>query len=182
VPLKVNTTPALIGIETRNATLEIKQHKADLTMKREPLEMKIEKKDSEIQIDQSVCFSECGNKKIFDLIKHSAQMGKQKSMEAIGKISSEGNEMMRIENDGEPIKNIGVNNAFPKKDYNIGFIPKSRPKITATKAEHKIDFEGGKTNIDVKVNKPTINYNQGKVDIYLRQKPSINIEYVNDKI
>ena len=182
MPLKINITPALIGIETKNSSLEIRQPKADVNMKTEPLKMKIEKEDSKVQIDQSVCFSEANLKSIFELIKHSAQMGKQKSMEAIGRISSEGDAMMKIENGGNIIANMARRNSINEKNFDITFIPKSRPTITVTEPTLNIDFQGGKTNIDVNVNKVDIKYNPGKVDAYLRQKNSINIEYVNEEV
>lgn len=181
MPLKITTTNAQIGMETTNAKLDIQQSKADVKMQTKQAKLNIKSENSKIQIDQSVCFSESGLKDVFELIKSSANLGKQRASQATARIASEGDQLMRIENGGNPIVSQAIRNAFEadNKDYNIGLTPKSRPKISATDPKLNIDFQKGAVNIDVKVNKPIINYQPGKVDTYLKQKNSINIEYVD---
>ncbi|MBF8982980.1 hypothetical protein IZY60_05475 [Lutibacter sp. B2] len=183
MPLEINTTNAQIGMEITNAKVDIQQPQADVNMKTKHAQVNIKSENSKIHIDQSVCFSESGLKDVFELIKSSANLGKQRASQAIARISSEGDQLMRIENGGNPIISQAIRNAFEadNKDYNIGLTPKSRPKISATDPKLNIDFQKGEVNIDVNVNKPIINYQPGKVNIYLNQKDSINIEYVDVK-
>ncbi|MDK2919036.1 MAG: hypothetical protein PWQ37_1769 [Candidatus Petromonas sp.] len=178
--LKINTSPALIGINTTPGKMEITQPKADINMNTEHPRIEIHSEQVRVQIDQYQCFAEAGLKNYLDLTKETVQLAKQAAMQGIERIVRQGNELAAIENGLDPIPNQAEENAFElfKKEFNFDLIPKSRPKIDFKGGTVDIKVHEGKVNMDIKVNKPQINYTPGKVEIYLRQKNSIDIQYV----
>lgn len=181
--LKITTTPAQIGIKTTPARLEIQQPKADVALNIEHPRVEIDSEPIQVQIDQYQCFAEAGLKNFLDLTKEGAQIAKNKAMQGIERIVSQGNALAAIHQGGNPIADQAEENAFHLDDaeFNFDLIPKSRPKIDFIGGEVDIKVIEGKVNPKVKVNKPIVDYTRGKVEIYLKQKNSINIEYVGKK-
>ncbi|QEK13561.1 hypothetical protein FQB35_02390 [Crassaminicella thermophila] len=163
--------------------MEIKQPKADVTLNIEHPKLEIHSEQVKVQIDQYPCRAEEGLKNYIDLTKDNAAFAKQKAMEGIARIVSQGNQLAAIQNGGNPIADQAEENAYNlfDKEFNFDLIPKSRPKIDFIGGKVDIKFIEGKVKPQVKVNKPIINYTVGKFEIYLRQKNSINIEYVGKK-
>ncbi|WP_053955785.1 DUF6470 family protein [Inediibacterium massiliense] len=183
MPFRIETQPALIGIQTTNAKLEIQQPKADVNMHTEKPKLEIHTEPIQVQIDQYPCRAEAGLKNYKDLTKDNVEFARQKMGETIDKIVRQGNELMDIHENEDTIANQAEENAYLifKKEWNIGFIPTSRPIIDFKGGNVDIQVKEGKVNMDVKVNKPIVDYTAGKVDIYLRQKNSIHIEYMREK-
>ncbi|QZY57541.1 DUF6470 family protein [Crassaminicella profunda] len=176
----MTSTRAQIGINRTPGKLEINQPNPELKMHTQPPKIQIKSEQSKVQIDQYVCFKEEGQKNVEDLIKDNAAFAKQKSLQGIARIVRQGNEMAAIENKGDVIPSQARENAHDlfNKEFNIGVIPKSRPQINFTGGTVDIQSEWGKVTFDAKVSKPNINYTRGKLETYLKQKNSLNIEVV----
>lgn len=177
--IQIRTTNAQIGIQTTNAKLEIQQPKADVQMKTQHARVEIESEQAKVQIDQSACFAEAGLKNYLELTKHNASFAKQRAQQGIARIVRQGNEFINIQNKTDAVARQAEENAFQlfEKDFNVGLMPKSRPKISFTEGKANIKPIMGKVEINVNVNKPIVNYRKGNVEVYLKQKNSINIEY-----
>ncbi|QXM07420.1 hypothetical protein KVH43_07105 [Crassaminicella indica] len=163
--------------------MSIQQPKADIKMTTKLPKVEIHTEPVKVQIDQYPCRAEIGFKNYIDLTKDTASFAKQKAMEGIARIVRQGNEMAAIQNKTDVIPEQAEENAYHlfDKEFNFDLIPKSRPKIDFIGGKVDIKPIEGKVNMDVGVNKPIIDYKMGKVDIYLRQKNSINIEYVGGR-
>ncbi len=105
-------------------------------------------------------------------------------MKGIERRVSQGNQMIDIHKDFNPISQQADYNAFElfNKQFTFETMPKSRPKIELKEGKPHIEVHKGRVNFDVKVNKPIINYSRGSVEIYLRQKNSIDIQYVGKEV
>ncbi|WP_069650367.1 DUF6470 family protein [Caloranaerobacter ferrireducens] len=182
MPLQITTTKPIIQINTTNGQMNIRQPKGEQNIETTMPRVKIESEKPRVIIDQYQCFAESGLKNYLDLEKQAAMLGYQRVLEGIARIVEDGNRMAQIENGMPPaIPELAEKNAWEEFDYNIDIIPKSRPKIDV-EGSLNIDWELGKVNIDYKTNRPIINFQRGKVEIYLKQKPSIEIRYVDVKI
>ncbi|EOC99390.1 hypothetical protein L21TH_2571 [Caldisalinibacter kiritimatiensis] len=162
--------------------MNIQQPRGEQTIRTTKPKANIKSEKPKVIIDQYQCFAEAGLKNFLDLTKEAAQLGRQKALEAITRIVQDGNRMAMIQKNMPPaIPELAEKNAWDDNlDYNIGLIPKSRPKIEV-KGDLKIDWVLGKVDINYKVNKPKINYNPAKVEIYIKQKGSIDVQYVDVK-
>lgn len=181
--LRITTTPALIGIDRTPGGFDMQQPKADMALNIEHVKVEIQTQHGQVRIDQSQCFSEAGRKPISEVAADTSSFSRQKLMEAIERIVRQGKDMRAIENKADPIVNHAEENAFgwKNKEFAFDLIPKSRPKIDFVGGEVDIQVREGKVNLQVQVNKPIVNYTPDKLDIYLRQRNSIQIEYMGTK-
>jgi hypothetical protein len=179
--IRLQSTFAKIAIETTPPVQEIKQIPAELDLQQPPAEMKIETTPFKLTIDQTKAWEDMDLKHIFRRIEEFAQQGYEDWLEGIARVSRQGDELMRIEDGGNPIaEQAKENSEDPIYDFNIGWIP--------SLFSVKTHFEPAKVHIDVKVNKPInntkinkpiINYTPGKVTIGLAQRNSLKIDFVN---
>lgn len=176
----INTVKAQIGVKSTPGVQTIQQPKGILEINKTKTEMNIDKELPKVNIDQHQCFAEAGLKNIFELIEENAQLGKQRAYEAIGRIVDEGNRLASIENGFSAIPDIAYENMGMEREFNVKFIPQSRPEITVT-GHLNINWQIGKTETHYTPKKPIISYQTGKVEVYLRQKPSIEMKYIDKK-
>jgi hypothetical protein len=182
--LEINTTPAIINIETKNATLDksaIPENVLDI--KAEKFSVSMETEEGTLDIDQNQCFNEAGLKDIRAFMDDYVNYSKQAASDGVDRIVSEGNSFADIQNDSDAFAQNADNNAFGifEHEYNLDFIPKSRPKIQYSPAKLNIDYEPGEI-INNSIPKDNLGeYTPGKVDIYMKQKNSIEINFVRDE-
>ena len=88
---------------------------------------------------------------------------KQAMMSSIGRISEQGTQLSNIQYGGNPIADQGVYNAFDQfiGDWNIDFIPKSRPRI---------DYLPGA--LDIQVTEGSVENNTQKARVEHDYRPS----------
>jgi hypothetical protein len=181
--IRLESTFAQIAIKTIAPVQEIEQLPAELDLQQPPAEITIETTPSKLTIDQTKAWEDMDLKHISRRIEEFAQQGYEDWLEGIARVSRQGDELMRIEEDGNPIADQAKENGEdPIYDFNIGWIPSLFSVRT--------NFEPAKVHIDVKVNKPInntkinkpiINYTPGKVTIELAQRNSLKIDFVNLK-
>ncbi len=170
--------PSKLNIETQNAKLEIHQEHAKIS---------IETKKPKLEIDQYEAFASSGLKNMSDLTKEAADRGKQQVLEFIGKEASDGHMLASIENGGNPIAEIAKRDSSPEKQFGMVTMPSVGPKFKLIPGEIKIRANEVKhgEHIGYEANyipgKVNINYTSGKLEIYLKKKPSIEIKYIDER-
>ena len=181
--IRLESTPAKIGIETRDAVVQMEQPQAELDIQQIPTEMTIDRKPSKLTIDQTLAWEAMNLKSLAKRMEEFADDGMKAAAEGTARRVQEGNELMKIENRGNPIEDHAKKNATrPEKQFNIGFIPPHfSVKINYEPADLSIDWEIGKVINNTKRNKPVFQYDPYDVNIYLRQKNSLEIDFVNVK-
>ncbi|WP_042355978.1 DUF6470 family protein [Bacillus rubiinfantis] len=175
---------AQIGLRITQPVQEIQQSPADVSIKQVPVQMTINRQPSQLEIDQEEAWNQLGFKSLSTLSAELADYAKQAGLEAIGEIVDEGNQMAAIENKSDAFVAIAVDKGNPPPDdYNIAFIPSyGSVKIHYTPTEQYIEWKQGGAEIDVKQNKPVHTYQPGKVEVYLRQEPTLDIDFVGINI
>ncbi|MFZ5968976.1 MAG: DUF6470 family protein [Bacillota bacterium] len=181
--LRISSTPALIGVKTNWGKLEMKQPAADMDIQIQKPSLEIRSEQIKVQIDQSQCFSEAGLKGIDDFMKERVGVSKKGFQKGLAKIVRQGNEMMQIDTGINVIAKQAKESMFEDKaQLTLVSMPKSRPKIDFMGGTVDIQVVEGAVDVNVQVNKPVGNYIPGNVDIYLKQKNSLNIEYVGNQL
>lgn len=179
--IRLQSTFAKIAIHTTPPVQEIKQPPAELEIKQPPAQLTMETTPSKLTIDQTKAWEDMDLKHIFRRIEEFAQKGYEDWLEGIARVSRQGDELMRIENGGNPIaEQAKENSEEPMYEFNIGWIPSLfsvKTNFEPTKVH--IDVKAHKPMIQAKVNKPIINYTPGKVNVDLAQRNSLRIDFVN---
>lgn len=169
-----------MGMKSRMAKLNIQQGRGELEIKTTPSKMNIVKDKLEIRIDQTQCFAEAGLKTNTMLMDEYADLGRQYAMEGIARIAEEGNQLA-MPNNTNAIANIAANKTNKVLDFNIKFIPESKPIIDFVGGDLKINWDIGKVDMKYTPQKPKIEYVPGELDIYVEQYPSIKIDFIDEK-
>lgn len=187
--IRITTTDAKIGIETINARLERKSNPARMEIRQKQALLEIETEKPKIKIDQYEAFASAGRKNNLDLAVEIAQVGYQRVMEYIAEKAEEGDRLAAIHIKEDPIVEFGEKAVYvQQREFNIDFIPKARPKITVEEGEVKVELAGGsnaffdKVKINFVPHTYDTKYIPGKVNIYMIQYPSVEIEYVGNNI
>lgn len=180
MPFQIKSTPGLIGINTISAKLSIRQPRGRQEISQPKAELYIERELPRVIIDQYQCFAEAGLKNPTDFAKDNGQWSYKCFLEAIARYNEEGDMLAQIEKGSNPFPVIAENRAFPRYDFNIDFIPRSRPKIDVT-GYLNMRWKINKPLINYEVRKPIVDYERGKVEIFMRQWPSLEIKYIDGK-
>lgn len=179
--LRIDQQFAKIGINVTNASVDIQQGAAQLSIQQPQAEINIRTRPGKLTIDQSQAFADLGQFPIGEAVRRDATEGFQKAKEGSKRRRHQGDMMMKIENGGDPLKAIAKQNAPRKaKPFNIGFIPSyGSVKIHYQPGDVEINNRANKPIIDAMTTPVTQSYQRGNVDVYLKQKNYIDINFDN---
>jgi len=180
--IAINTTSALIGIDSKQSRLKMEQPGAEFELSQKLPKVKIKTEQGHIIIDQRQCFNEAGLKDNRALMEQMVQESRLAILEGIGRVAYEGDLMAAVERKINAVAEISASDAMRMYDYNIDFIPKSRPKIDFTDGKLEIQADEGYVSLKAIPRKPIISAEPGKVEIYMRQYPSISFQYVGSNV
>ncbi|SHF89223.1 DUF6470 family protein [Ornithinibacillus halophilus] len=169
--IQMQTLPSRQEIQQPKAQLSIEQPKADLSISRIP---------SKLTIDQTQAWEDMGLMHVFRSNEIFAQNGRQGLLEGISRRAQQGDELMRIENGGNPIVSQANANGYDSmKQIGIKFIPSHNSvKISYQPTEVQIDVKQNEPNITVQPQKPIHNYEPGSIDISMKQYAELEIDFV----
>ena len=178
--IRLQSISAQISIHTNKGQQSIEQPKADLSIEQPKADLKIETTPATLSIDQTEAWADMDLKHILRRVSEMASQAKQDALEGIGRRAQEGQQLMRIEDGGNPIADISKKNgAKPIYPFNIGYIPSAGSvKIQYEPAKVNIDVTQNKPNINVSTNKPIIDYQPGSVDVQLERRNELKIDFV----
>ncbi|RJS60540.1 DUF6470 family protein [Bacillus sp. PK3_68] len=181
--IRLQSNFAQIELNTKPAEQSIEQPRAELDLQQPPAEMMIDRTPSKLSIDQTQAWEDMDLKHIFRRIEEYADNGYQDWYSGVARRAGEGDELMKIENNRNPIASQAkTNSERPEYSFNIGFIP--------SPFSVNINFEPAKLNIEWKINKvinntkaqkPVIDYQPGEVMTSLKQPSSLNVDFANLK-
>ncbi len=177
--IRMEQTYAQIGINTENAELQIRQRPADLNMKQEPAILHIEQPMGVLRIDSSQARSNIDMKGPLQRMRIYAQLGQQRAMEAIAKISQEGDQLRAIEHRGNAIVSLAAQKGLhePVDVIHADWTDKG-VHVSYQKREPKISVQTRGASIHPQIHPAEIHYIPGKVDTYVRVKNSLTIDVV----
>lgn len=184
--MEISRTDSKLGIETTTGKLEMKRTDPKVELRQKNAKINIETEPIRVTIDQSESFASAGLKGYEQLTRENAQLGRQKLMEYIAKVASNGDMMADIKSGGDPIAMIGAQAFNSQKTFDFGLIPTVRPKIEVT-GSLQIDpepfMEGTRNGVQINVvdGKTDIKYSPAQVRIFVEQYASINYKYLPDK-
>lgn len=180
--LELTNTMTQIGIEQQRATVSMRQPKADVKMNQPQPDVEYIKTKSQLEIDQTVAFADANLKHPFRMVREAAARARQDVLKGLAEEAAEGDRLMKIEyHNQNVIQQIAREESEPTpKQFNIGFMPSSagKVKIFYQPSSIEIKVNRGNFNIDITPNYPTIKFNPGDLQIYLKQKASLQIQAV----
>ncbi|MFJ8234657.1 DUF6470 family protein [Ureibacillus sp. NPDC094379] len=178
--LQLQSTKAQIGLDIQKPVQEIQQPKANLDLQQPKAKLTIETTKSKLNIDSYEARESMDLKTTGSRTAEIAQRSIQEGLEGIARRAQEGNELMRIENGGNPIAEQSKRRGRqPYSSINIKFIPQAgRMKTNFEPAKVDIQVEPQKVINNSTINKPIHNYTPGKVKVEMLQYPSLKIDWI----
>ncbi|SIS70310.1 DUF6470 family protein [Salimicrobium salexigens] len=176
--MEVNTQQARLEVRTHNAELTIRQPKAEQRIAQPPADVTIRQRPGKLSIDQTTAWHNLQFYSSAERTDLAADFGHQDWMKGLGRVAREGDELMRIENQGNPIAAHAKQNAV----WEIAYNPGSKPVHDLV----NVTYEARPAEIDVKRNDPVItttakppefSYQPGRVDISMAQYPRVTIDW-----
>ncbi|MCY9080500.1 DUF6470 family protein [Bacillus inaquosorum] len=176
--LIMHSVQGKIGLTTTPASLKMEQPQADLDIEQPSAEMEISVTPGKLTIDQTQAWEELDRKHIFKRIEEAAQQGHEDVMEGIARTAEEGDELMRIENKGNPIASQAKRNPEMQQiQLGENYAPSlSRVKIQYTPSQLDIQITPQKPVIQAEPHKPIVEYTPGNVKVDMLQYPDLNID------
>ena len=177
--LQIQSTKAQIGLIIQKPVQEIDQANANLDLQQPKAEMSIQTTDSKLTIDARAARESADYKSSLSRTREIAKKSIQDALEGTARRAQEGDELMQIENDGNPLANQAKRRGpQPYSSLNIKFIPQANSvNINYQPSTVDIQVEPQKVINNTTTNKPIHNYTPGKVKVEMMQDPSVKIDW-----
>ncbi|MEK3825586.1 hypothetical protein SAMN05720606_113109 [Paenibacillus polysaccharolyticus] len=172
--LQIQTTPTVLHIDADMGQYSIRQPKADVELHTKPGKLTIQSHPIDLNIDQSKAFSAYHGGNMIDMNARIYSGIQQIFLQNMAERVQQGNELAAIHKPGNTIANI-VGTNWQAKPFPETRTPASMDNVSIrvnTRAPD-VRFEAGESEMNVTVNKPEIEYQRGKLDIYVQQYASI---------
>jgi hypothetical protein len=178
--IQMQSTRAILGITQSDAQMEIQQPKAQMDFQQPKAAMEINQTQGKLTIDQTQAWADMNLKSILRRNEEFAAEGNQAWVQYLAKTAQEGSELMKIENGGGAIAAQAKRNGqLPKHEFGLGFVPSPfSVKINYQPGDVQINIQPRKAITNITAQKPIIQYQQGSVDFHLKQKNSLQFNFL----
>ncbi|GGC83003.1 hypothetical protein GCM10007216_11970 [Thalassobacillus devorans] len=180
--IRLSSERAYLGIRVERGHQSIEQPKAELHIQQPKADMSIKQLPGKLTIDQTNAWQNLGLKSSRVRTEETADHAKRTVLEGTARMAEEGDELMRIENGGEPLADQAARNAIWQFDYPLDGMPvydlvsidyqANEPEISFTKNEPVIEAVPQKVRYD---------YQPRKVEVFMQKYGALDIDFVNLK-
>jgi hypothetical protein len=171
---------ARLGLNIQKPVQEIEQPQAELNMWQEAAVLEIRQYRGELFIDTSEAKANLDLRGPLRRSRDFAEYGQQKALEAIVRISQEGDRLASIEQKGaNPIADIAYEESVIYGNTEIiaaGSIIGDGIEMNYVARKPTIDVQVRGVRMNPEIKKPVHNYTPGKVSGYILQKNQLTIE------
>ena len=179
--IEITQIPNKIGLDVKKPETTISKRKSNLKIQQKAGDLEINFDKSEINVDNYPARYDLGYKNYKDFSSENAQKGKQAVLSKIVKYARQGDQLMKIENGGDPIVSQAKQNGKPtKKEVTLGW--KRGPDFNVKKPNLKIEYGPNNPSVNFKKGSVSSELNWGKVNTFLKQKAEFNIELIGSNI
>jgi len=167
---------ARIGIDAEPGVMNIRQPKADLEIRTEPAVVSIRSGAGKLDIDQSRAWDALGASNILSTLDRIHSQARNVALDYIAQTAEKGDRLADLNNRENTLAELGkeVSLSFRELDY-LGYASSGNVDINYTPTPVAIDVQTGGAAIHAEARKPEIQYDRGKLDIYVAQKAMLEI-------
>lgn len=172
--VQIRTTPSILNIDADPGQYSIRQPKAEVQLNTKPAKLTVESHPIELHVDQSKAFSAYTGGNMIDMNARIYSGIQQNFLQNIASRVQQGNQLAAIHKPGNTIANI-IGSDWQPQPFPETRTPASFDNVDTrviTRAPD-ISYEPAVSELNVIVNKPEIEYQRGKLDIYVKQYASV---------
>lgn len=176
--IQIQTTRGILGLQITKPVQEIEQPRATQNLQQPAAILEMSTTRPQLSVDTTENRADLDMKSVSRRSADNAQFGKQSLMDGIARRAREGQQLMQIENGGDPLADIAKHNGTPPPgQIGIRFVgDRTKIQMSITPGSLNINAIPQKPIHDVQINKPIHNYTQGKVAGQMEQWPDIQID------
>ncbi len=177
--LQMRSQMALIGLEISKPFLHLRITKPQINLEIKEPELHIRSLRPVLHIDQTQCFADAGKRTLSAFTAYYADRGWADALEGIARRAQEGDMLAQIHK-GYTIEKLAAQNLGEIADFNVTAIPKQPPRVWFDTYPVQYEFNPG--DVDTRLQRGRVEgyFQWGKVNIYLRQKNYLEINWVED--
>lgn len=179
--IKITSIPIAIELKVNNARLEYQNSTAELEVSRNSGGLKIKSHPIKVNIDTFEARNSVSPTPRRS-VAQAADKGKQSAYEATAKMAKEGQLLLNAKLGDDVFKQIAKQSTQIPTDFGLAFTPKAPPEITWSKPDLTIQYQMDKLNFDWKVGKGDFEFIPGNIEISIKQRPDVIIEYIGGPI
>lgn len=174
--IQIHPTHAQLRIDGDLGQYDMKQPRPTFEIETTPATQEIRQPRGEMDINQDKAWDALGLGNNLETMLRIYSQAPNIALQGIAKIVENGNRMAAIHLKANVIADMAseVRVSFPEFNYQ-GDASYDNVDIFYTAQKAEINAERGQINLNAKFNMPEINYNRGKLDIYMTQYPKIEI-------
>ncbi|SDC72558.1 MULTISPECIES: DUF6470 family protein [unclassified Candidatus Frackibacter] len=182
--LRINQIFGEIGLQLKDPQTSVEQRPANISLTQKPGRLSIKSQFTKVKIDQTKARADLNykNHKIYS--KEIARKGHQAALKAIAIYAQEGDQLAAIEKGGKSIVSQAIKHAYGNQKK-LGLKWKQGPEYRVAPGRQNIRFKVNDLDgIDFKVksNRPKVDFQWGKVEVYQNKQPRLEIKVVDTKI
>ena len=172
--VQIRTTPSILNMDADPGQYSIRQPKAEVQLNTRPAKLTVESHPITLHVDQSKAFSAYNGGNMIDMNARIYSGIQQQFLQNMAERVQQGNQLAAIHESGNTIANIvGM-------DWKPQPFPETRTPASFDNVDTRVDtrppdinFQPAVSEMNVIVNKPEIEYQRGKLDIYVKQYASV---------
>ena len=177
--LRITQQPALVGLDIHKPAIKLDTTLPYLDIKTTPVSLQVDNPPPKMEIDWRQCRADMGSQVPIDFCNTYAHLGISQGLEAISNIAAEGDNLGRIEAPTTMGQLVASRlQAESEVDYNVALIPEHPPEVNIETNKVEVTLEPREINCNLQRGILENNTEWAKVDMYLLQKPSINVEWI----
>ncbi|WP_339205360.1 DUF6470 family protein [Paenibacillus sp. FSL K6-3182] len=174
--IQIRTQDAALFIDADLGKQRIEQPAPTIEMEQIRPEQHFQTTKGRLEINQDRVYDALALGNNLETMSRIYSMASDIALKGIARIVQKGDQMASIHLGGNPIAEMAREwqRTFPEFDF-VGEASYDNIDIEYIPGELTIDTTPGRVNYNVQVNKPIIEYERGKLDIYMSQYPKVEI-------
>ncbi len=182
--IEIKSVPISIELKTTAAQYKPADTNPQLEMSTEKGGLKMKSRHVKLELDTYQARKSAGNESATDSVKSYGDAGRQAAFQATGRYAQEGTILRNAQDPVDAIDQISdlrlKNNEH--KTPNIRWIPEAPVDIQYEPANLDIQYETDKINFDFKQNETPMEFTPGSVELVVKQRPEVIIDYIGEPI
>lgn len=179
--LRIDFQPGQIGVNWNLGKLAVVVPPAKVTIDNGPAEITIKNHPAVLRIDQETVTSEIGIRKIDSLTKELRTKAMENASRFIDKMVSEGNSMADIHRNRHAIPKL-AKPPLEIPEVNFTTIPQHFPDIQVEPIPVLVEVASRQLDVRVEEGRVESDYQRAAVDVYVKQKPFLDISVVKSVV
>lgn len=177
VDIRITQQYGRIGLDIKEPRLNLEIAKPQLEMSTRKPQLNIHREPPKIEIDQSACFADMNRRTISQFGRYLFDMAYNMVLQAVQEAAEEGDYLAGIEN-GNSIPALAHQKMYSDMvDYNVGLVPEHKPEIRFITTPVQYEFIPGEVTYRAIPGNVKGELDRGEVEVYVAQKPFVQIEY-----